>query len=1171
MNHWHTIRRKASEIHKGLFTENESAEIKLDAEEILKRLEEQTGISRQKVSKDDPILQKSIALIVPDFEALFINDELPAWYSAFCQAHEYGHFFLHHQTEAHCSEKDIEFTGAEESPIQTGENRISGYSSRERREREANLFAAELLFPSEVLRECFLKEGWRAKDFALKTQFPFDFICRQLNFALLISDTAAEISNEKQEDKKQTAKSSLLELDPSQARAAYFEGKKMLVEAGPGTGKTRTLIGRILYLLRKGVSPENILALTFSNKAADEMRERISVFAPDKAPRIWLGTFHAFGLEILRKYGGKIGIDNEFELLDPIDAQILLENHLLELKLDHYKSLHFPAQNLKSIYTAIQRAKDELASWEDYKKAARENLNTAEEEKEITAAQKELEVAGVYEFYENLIKKNNWLDFGDLISQAINVLQNDAETKQKLRTKYTHILVDEFQDVNRASSKLLSELSGKDGNLWIVGDARQTVYRWRGASAANLKYFRTDFPDADHTSLEVNYRSEEKVVNLLNEFAPNVIKLRETQEFKNWDVPDAKKLEKKGKIKYTESPDFPTECEYIAEKILEETAGEKSFKDIAILGRTNSILSKIADELIEREIPVLYLGNIFERAEIRDMLSLLSLSFENKGRHLLRLADFEEYKFTTECVRRLITVAAESEEHNFPEALALANSCEELKNESKQHFANLAKHFEDLDEDISTWQFLSSYLFDRSNYLLPILQNKTIAARQQKFAIYQLLQFAVSEESKTSGIRFQEENPRKRFVKMVRYLAQSGEESAFRKLPTWAENIDAVRLLTVHAAKGLEFETVFLPYLGNAYFPNKQNHNACPLPDSLFGDNERDEKAEHLEEEKCLFFVAASRAETNLFLSNSKDYGSASKPSRFLELIKENLPEPRILESIIPKEEIDLQKILTETNKRESRYAYSFSEINTYRNCPRRYFYEYVLSLRGNSEEMAFVQFHGAVREVISWAKNKFILGEEISDKNAHEKLHEIWEEKSIKSHSYNQIYLDEAETLINKAVGFISSQTDKTAELKDLSSNSLEFSIGGKSVRIYPDFLEIDSRNNSVKIQKIKTGKTKLDEKNLSEDEKFKIAALFQAAQENYPDNEILATFEYIATGENFTYNPKNIKTQLKHLEKAVEGITSREFEPNANSQKCPRCPHYFICPGGDLSLEQN
>jgi hypothetical protein len=196
MNHWHTIRRKASEIHKGLFTENESAEIKLDAEEILKRLEEQTGISRQKVSKDDPILQKSIALIVPDFEALFINDELPAWYSAFCQAHEYGHFFLHHATEAHCSEKDIEFTGAEESPIQTGENRISGYSSRERREREANLFAAELLFPSEVLRVCFLKEGWRAKDFALKTQFPFDFICRQLNFALLISDTVAEISND---------------------------------------------------------------------------------------------------------------------------------------------------------------------------------------------------------------------------------------------------------------------------------------------------------------------------------------------------------------------------------------------------------------------------------------------------------------------------------------------------------------------------------------------------------------------------------------------------------------------------------------------------------------------------------------------------------------------------------------------------------------------------------------------------------------------------------------------------------------------------------------------------------------------------------------------------------------------------------------------------------------
>jgi RecB family exonuclease len=313
--------------------------------------------------------------------------------------------------------------------------------------------------------------------------------------------------------------------------------------------------------------------------------------------------------------------------------------------------------------------------------------------------------------------------------------------------------------------------------------------------------------------------------------------------------------------------------------------------------------------------------------------------------------------------------------------------------------------------------------------------------------------------------------------------------------------------------------------------------------------------------------VATSRAETHLFISNSKNYGSPSKPSRFLDLIKENLPQPRILESIIPKEEIDLQKILTETDAQESRYAYSFSEINNYRNCPRRYFYEYVLNLRGNSEEIAFVQFHGAVREVISWAKNKSILGEEISAKNAHEKLHEIWEEKSIKSHSYNQIYLDEAETLINKAVGCISSQTNKTAELKDLRNNPLEFSIAGKSVRIYPDFLEIDSQNNSIRIQKIKTGKTKLEERQLSEDEKFNIAALFQAAQENYPDSEILASFEYIATGENFTYNPKNIKTQLKHLEKAVDGIASSDFEPNINPQKCPRCPHYFICPGGDLS----
>jgi DNA helicase II / ATP-dependent DNA helicase PcrA len=1160
MNHWHSIRYRANKIHRELFAAAEPLELKLDAEEILGRLEAETGISRERVSRNDPILQKAVALIVPDFEALFFNNELSPSYAALCQAHEFGHYFLHHG-EAHCSEKDIDFTGLEDSSVPTGENRIAGYSSRERREREANLFAVELLFPSEILRWCFVEKGWRAKDLVLKTGFGFDLICRQLNYALLVSDAVTPEDGEYQKD----AAAERFELDPSQKRSARFDGRKMLVEAGPGTGKTRTLIGRILYLLEKGVKPENILALTFSNKAAEEMRERIAASAPAAAPRLWLGTFHAFGLEILRKYGHKIGIGKEFELLDPIDAGLLLENHLLELGLEHYKNLHAPAQNLKSIHTAIQRAKDELAGPADYEREARRMSDVAADEKETPAAEKALEVARIYRFYEQLLAENGWLDLGDLIYRAVLLLRDDAETREILQRQYTHILVDEFQDVNRASSRLLAELSGPDGNLWIVGDARQTVYRWRGASAANLKMFRDDFPEAEHSSLEINYRSAENIVRLLSEFAPHVVPAMNTEDFRGWEVPAEKRETENGRIEYLEAPDFPTESEFIAREILKRKESGRSFKEIAILGRTNNILAKVADELIAREIPVLYLGNMFERPEIRDLLSLLSLTVENRGRHLLRLIGFSEYDLSTEAVRRLIA-AAENEECLFPDAFALAEADGELPDEAKVQFENLAGQFLDLDESVTAWQFYSSYLFDRSDYLLPILREDSVAVRQQRFAVYQLLQFALSEENKSAKVRARAvRNPRKRFLKLIRHLAQSGEEAAFRKLPVWAENIEAVRILTVHAAKGLEFPCVFMPYLGNAYFPNRLRNDPCPLPKGLLPGGERDEKEEHIEEERCLFFVAMSRAEENLCLSRAENYGSSSKQSRFLDVLEENLPAPFRPESIVPKEETDISDVFEETKEDESsRYAYSFYEVKTYHTCPRRYFYEYVLNLRGDAEEEAFVQFHGAVREVIGWTKNRLAGGGEVSDTKAVEKLLELWNDKPVSRHAYSPLYFSEAENLVRRAVGFLAGQKNRTESSVDATS-PLEFGIGGKRIRLYPDLIEVSPEDPLIKVRKIKTGRPKKEEKELSDDEKLTIAALFQATRETFPEKEIEAAYEYIAAAERFTYTPTNIKTQLKHLERAVEGIMSRRFEPKINPRNCPRCPHYFICPGGD------
>lgn len=1170
MNYWHSIRLKSQKLHGEIFSAHkDDFSLQLNPEEILRRLEAHSGISRQKVEASNPILQNSLALIVPHFYALFYNAQMRRWFSQFCQAHEYAHIYLQHGSAHYCSAEDINLTDAESDSVPLGENRITGYSSRERREREANLFAREIMLPSNVLRHLFIKDNWRAADFVRASGLPFDFVTRQLSFALLVSD-AIKADDEAAESTAETpvltahtrqSETVALPLDASQQLAARFSGQRLLLEAGPGTGKTRTLVGRVLYLLEENVPAENILALTFSNKAAEEMRDRIAVYAPEAASKIWLGTFHSFGLEILRKHGAAAGIPQDFELLDPLDAQLLLEKHLFELKLDHYRTLYQPSKYLKGIHAGIQRAKDELKSCDDYEAAARDMHGAAQSSEEILAAGKALEVARVYRYYEQLLRKNNWLDFGDLIYRAVGLLENHPLVRTRLQSLYTHVLVDEFQDVNRASSVLVQHLAGDHGNLWVVGDGRQTVYRWRGASSANLRQFKKDFPDAETLSLEINYRSEPHVVETLNEIAPQVVA---SENFTGWRAPESKRVSSNGKVRHLETPDFQTECEHIAREIMDQNGKGRKFKDQSVLGRSNRILAKVADELTKRDIPVLYLGNLFERAEIRDLLSLLSLTTPNSGRHLLRLTQIPEYNLATRDVREIVKLARRSETV-FPEALKIVGTSFSstgetiFSREATEQFALLEKHLLDAeDTSVTAWRFLGSYLFDRSDYLLPMLLDDSVAGRQKRFAVYQFLQLAISEETKSGKVRIAHPNPRTAFLRLIKHLAQSGEESAFRRLPSWAENINAVPLLTVHGAKGLEFTTVFLPYLGKIHFPSMRQTPDCPLPVAMFSTGVPDPKQEHLEEELCLFFVALSRAKENLILSRAAEYGGSSE---FLDRIPNNLPPLEIFPSIII--EAPITEIAEPIFNQEALRPLSFTELKTYINCPRRYYYEYVLNLRGSHDEESYLQLHIILREMLVWAKKRLLDRGEIDDAASRTRLQEIWQAKPLSAHPYAAAYLEAAELLSAKANQFL---TNREIKNTDAAAPQLEFNLGGRRILVTADFLEMTPGNLRVTASRIKTGSAKKKVGDLSPNDLLTIAALHQGVLESFPNARVEASFTYLESGEQFVYDPKNIKTQLRHLGNAAIGIAGQEFVAKTDSRVCPSCAHYFICPGGNL-----
>ena len=1158
MSHWKQIRHKAQDVYKAVrenFSETVTGEGILSAEKFLEALSQQTGVARVPLPANDPFLYGSLALLAHG--CIFYNADVNSWFALYCQAHEFAHHFLH-QGQTHCTQNDIESFISEDTEPR-GEGRISGYGPHEKREREANIFARELLLPCDALRHAFLEQKMKASEISKRAGLPLEIVNHQLAYALLVSD-ALDGSIFEDEGDTQTN----YELDESQRLAAEAANSKpLLIEAGPGTGKTSTLVGRVLYLLKSGIAPENILCLTFSNKAAEEMRERVALVSPDAAHKIWMGTFHAFGLELLRRFWREADLPPKPTLLDPIDAIFMLERNLIELSLDYYKNLREPTQHIGSILSAISRAKDEMASPERYKELAQKMSDEAADDDARTTAEKALEVARVYEFYQKLLCKEGLIDFGDLVYRSVLLLQSDKDVLEKVRTQYKEILVDEYQDVNRASGLLLRELVGDAKGLWAVGDARQSIYRWRGASPANMRFFNRDYPNADVLPLSVNYRSQNPIVSVISELAPKMHASRNKEEFTEWET---NRKETNGRVAYEIAENFQTEARYLADEITNRHKRGVAFKEQAIICRSHSTLNKVAEELEKKNILILYLGDIFERNEIRDLLSLLRLSSENRGRCLVRVARFPEYNIALKDVRRLIKLAEENE-ISFPNAFKLVTPSpvgaggtdkhnEEFDEETNRKFALLEKHLIGLDESVSPWKFLAQYLFDRSDYLIPYLKDDSVKGRQKRFALYQFLQFAFNQ---TGSDFFTELSPRHALLRYVRRLEMYGEEREYNQLPAWAEEIDAVRLLTIHGSKGLEFSAVYFPYLGGRYFPSSNRSSQCPPPAGLI-EGFTDEKQEHEEEEQCLFFVALSRAKDFLYLTRSASYGkNKSKPSAFLALIEEKLPRkadsPVTIEGDERQEKESLIKILLdESRENEPPPKFAAHQLDRYMECPRQYFYEHILRLSGKREDAAYSQFHSCVYETIRQLQNERTLQTE----TILARFEEIWKEKGPVNHPYAPIYYDEAKKLTAAAVEFHS------AANATIEQQSFEVKLTNGSIFTKPDLVELieDENGKRVVAHKIKTGR-----KPKTEPDDAVFSLYYQALKETYPEAEHTVKVTYLATGDahELTMSEKKIKNRLANYEAAIDSISRKEFPPKQNSQRCPTCAHYFICPSAE------
>jgi ATP-dependent DNA helicase UvrD/PcrA len=1028
-------------------------------------------------------------------------------------AHEIGHYYLHRDPH---NEVTFGSQGLGGDPIDSGAGRVEGYSPRERKEVQADIFAGEFLCPSDWLREEYVVRGKRPIEIARDLGLPLHLVVNQMIRALLLPplrpampDPPRMIDNA---------------LDDSQMAAVIWDKGPLLVDAGPGTGKTRTLIRRIEHFLDKGAHSSSFLALTFSNKAAEEMRERLSAMNADAAIEMWVGTFHAFGLDLVTKWPSSVGRTSKVRVLDQTGCLALLETNLEKLPLHYYQNLYEPAYELVPILRVISRCKDELITPEQYRLAADAAFAAARTDEEREDAERLQEIAEIYRIYETSLADVDAVDFGDLITLALQLVQTNPSVRTYV-AGFKHLLVDEFQDMNSAIDALLRAICGVGRDVWVVADQRQSIYRFRGAEPSNVSNFASTFSGSRH-ALAHNYRSSASVVRIFEKFS--AVMGRGT-------MPGAWKANRSygGEVRLTVAPTVAAESEAIRDRIEALRKKGVPYRDQVILARSHLTLGRITAILEELGVPLLYLGDLFERNEIRDLLSLLALGAESGGIGLVRVASLPEYQVPRD---DSLEILRWSRVKHLPvlDALSRVSEVDSLSERGRAGLAKLGVQLQGLSK-ASPWTLLTTWLFERSDYLHPMLNGNNAASQQQLGAIYQLLKVC-GEYISMGG------SNRRRFLARIRRIELLSEDTAYRAVSSEATDMDAVRVMTIHGSKGLEFPAVHLPALATGYMPSNWRGIRIPPPPSL--PHLAMQRAGHEAEEECLFFVGLSRARDYLSLSRAEKYKTRKAgPSKFLASLSGVVSNGEYQGSgKTYSSSIHLRPPVI-------REYYPETELDLYMRCPARYRYEVIEGLHGGGDESAYIRFHRCVYLTVGWLEEERQKGNAVDGPRGLEHLATVWATNGPIDHAFENYYRSAAESMVKAMVEAIAAETGQ------YDRQEWAIPLGDRKVAITPDRVLICS-DGTVRVQRIRTGR-----KTKSEPDKAIYALLRRGAALKYPGRPVSVEIFYLGTGEQVPVLIKNDEKLLAEYADAIAEIERGDFHAEPEARRCPNCPCYFMC----------
>ncbi len=968
-------------------------------------------------------------------------------------------------------------------------------------------------------------------------------------------------------------------LTPLQAEAVTHGEGPLLIVAGAGTGKTTVITRRIAYLVAaKRARPSEILALTFTDKAADEMEARVDLLVPYGFTDMWISTFHAFGDRVLREEGLALGLTTDFRVLTRPEQMVFLREHLFELPLRRLRPLGDPTRHLQALITLFSRAKDEAVTPEDYlafavslagRAAAAPKDAPLDEE---AALQQEL--AACYREYQRLLAERGLVDFGDQVLLCLRLFREHPLLLQKYRQRFRYILLDEFQDTNHTQWELVKLLAGPEGNLTVVGDDDQSIYKFRGAAISNILGFAAAYPGARRIVLTENFRSSQAILDaayrLIRHNDPDRLEVRE-------------QIDKRLVAASPEGPPprhlhhdtISSEADAVARLIADRVgSGAWAYRDVAILVRANRDADPFLRAMNLLGIPWRFSGNqgLYARPEIRLLLAFLRAVADPEDTvNLHFLAGSELYEMDGWQLARCASVAKRTNRSlrwvfenlaSLPELadldLTARATAERLLKDLKEYVA--------LARERSTGEVLYQFLM-RSGLLKHLTAAGTPAADTRVRNLARFFEIV----HRFADVADRDRVPQ--FIQHLDLLVEGGDDPAAVEAD---EDADAVNVLTVHKAKGLEFPVVFLVSLVADRFPSRGRREPLALPEALLHDILAGGDV-HLQEERRLFYVGMTRARRELYLTSARDYGGSrgKKLSRFvLEALDLPPAEPPPYKAS-PLEAIRRHAPAVEEGAdalgaipEDAILPLSHYQVDDYLTCPLKY--KYIHVLRVPIREHHAVVYGKALHEAISFYLRRKLAaaqrppgdprgGGGATEAEVLEVFQAAWESVGFLSREHEELRLEEGRRLLRRFVA--------EEERRGLPPTAVErpfaFLLG--TTKVVGRFDRVDERDGRVTIIDYKSSAVrdqKEADRKARESLQLAIYALaYEQMHQRIPDAVELHFLESGLVGGARKTEGDLAETRAT-VERVARGVRARSFTATPGYMACSYCAFREICP---------